>query len=78
MNMPGFAAEISLHKSYERHQVAAKEADHSGEAGVIPQYCHCRAVGTLQIGPTGVPVWGPPYHTYCYGGDCWRPRFGSL
>jgi hypothetical protein len=77
MNIPGFTAERSLRKSRERHQISEKTADHAGAAGVIPQYCHCYAIGTLQIGPTGAPEWGPPYHTYCYGRDCWHPILGT-
>jgi hypothetical protein len=77
ISTPGFTAEMSLYRSNERHHVVAKSADHVGRDTVIPQYCRCYALGTLQIGPTGAPEWGPPYQYYCYGPDCWHPKFGT-
>jgi hypothetical protein len=76
MNLPGFSAEFSLAKAYKPFRNAASDTDHAENSGVIPQYCHCFAVGTLQIGPTGAPFWGPPYHYYCYGIGC-RSGFGG-
>jgi hypothetical protein len=76
MNMPGFSAALALNQPRTMCQIAADRADPSGARSVVPQFCHCRAVGTLRLGPGGVAEWGPPYHYVCYGPDCWRPRFG--
>jgi hypothetical protein len=76
MNMPGFTAEMSLRKTHEQYQLIANEANQTSKGTVVPQYCQCECKGTPQLDETGQFHWGPPYHCYCWGSDCWHPKFG--
>ena len=74
MSIPGFAAELSFYKTSGQHRMDV--TTEQAVVGVIPQYCRCFAVPTLYADPLLGPRSGPPYHYYCYGSDCWRPKFG--
>jgi hypothetical protein len=80
MKIPGFTAEWSLRNSHEQYRLIAQEAQEAGKGSVIPQFCTCiaRATFSCVAEPGGYLRcdWGPPYHYYCYGSSCWRPKFG--